>query len=130
MTILLFSGPPGSGKTTLALRLSKKSTIPYIKFPSSIHPTWPLNDLRIDVISRTVCLCAIEISKHFDFIWDRGIPDNLVYNELFKRPSDPEFYWRLLRENRDNIALVYVTATPGVLISRMSERFGESFFYE
>lgn len=117
---IVFIGPDGAGKSTIAKEWSEKFNMPIIK-----------NDYREpDKLSRT-----IEYLNMDNIIFDRLFyPDHLIYskikgNELSKEELGAWDDLRLLLSSR-NIVYVYVTASDELLYERLTSRGDEYIEFE
>lgn len=91
MATFIFDGPDGSGKTTLAKRISKELNLPYHKNPYE-HSEWKHPE-RYKLMLRYTDLYFLTYLKNSgsDVVLDRCWTTEWVYSQVFNRGFDESF---------------------------------------
>jgi len=113
MSVFIFDGPDGCGKTTLAKRISKELNMPYHKNPYE-HGEWKHPD-RYKLMLRYTDLYFLTYLKNSrnDVCLDRSWTTEWVYSQVFNRGNDFEFLHKLddLLSSIENSVLIITTRT-------------------
>ena len=95
MTVLVFDGPDGSGKTTLAKNIAQGLNLPYHKNPYE-HGEWKHPE-RYKLMLRYTDLYFFTYLKNSgsNVVLDRAWTTEWVYSQVFNRGNDFEFLSKL-----------------------------------
>lgn len=113
--LYIFIGPDGSGKTTLAKKVTEKGNMEYYKFSNKEdNKDW----LAVQMLNRV---------KHDEtgksFVFDRFYyPDNLIYNNVKGIEHEEEWLQTINILSNMEVTWVYVTALDFKLEERISDR--------
>jgi deoxyadenosine/deoxycytidine kinase len=95
--ILLFEGPDGVGKTTIAKALAKEIGIPYFKMNSE-HDNWRKGKFKEALEFDQTYLAQFLRQTGCSVIIDRAWPSEWVYSMVFKRETNFSVLSQLDRE--------------------------------
>lgn len=114
---ILFEGPDGSGKTTLAKRVSESLNLPYHKNPYE-HDEWKNPD-RYKLMLRYTDLYFLTYLKNSgsNVCLDRAWTTEWVYSQVFKRGFDEVFLRQLddlTKQIKDSIIIITYRSNPPV----------------
>lgn len=92
--VLILEGPDGTGKTSIANRMSTDFGIPYFKFNGE-HHYWRNNSFKTALeFDQPMMLQYLQQTKS-DLIWDRAWPSEWVYSHVFERETNLELLKQL-----------------------------------
>lgn len=103
--IIVFEGPDGAGKTTLALALKKHIGARYI------HLTYRFRN-KMDVYHYAAIRLAAHLSQHQPVIIDRWWPSEILYAEAYRGGSPFMKRHFLLEHIANKAGVVYVACVP------------------
>jgi adenylate kinase family enzyme len=95
MSIIIFTGIEGSGKTTVAKRVSEETGIPYLKQIRPLTISKESNIKWSDMsLIQTMATIDLMVATMPDIILDRFHIDELVYSKVMHRECE-EIYYRI-----------------------------------
>lgn len=98
--IILFEGPDGVGKTSIARGLSQATGIPYFKMNSE-HDNWRKGKFREALEFDQTYLTQFLKQVRCSVIIDRAWPSEWVYSKVFKRETNHDILYQLDKEWAD-----------------------------
>ncbi len=97
--VVIFDGPDGTGKTSIARALAKSIDVPYFKFGGEAD-YWRRGQFRTALeFDQPFMLQFLQQTKT-ELIWDRAYPSEWVYASVFKRETN----WNLIKQLDANYA--------------------------
>ena len=89
MTIIVFEGLDGAGKSTLMKIISRKLKIPIIK-PLTINKKIFMNSEKLEEYAELINKCLMNFKK-FNFILNRNFSGSIIYSKVYKRKYDLKY---------------------------------------
>ena len=87
--VIIFEGPDGTGKTTIARELAKKIEVPYFKFNGE-HDFWRKGKFKTALEFDQPFMQQLLLQTGMDIVWDRAYPSEWVYFQVFNRETNME----------------------------------------
>lgn len=110
--IVLIDGPDGTGKTTVAKRISETLEIPYVKMPNMVEY---FNKNSAEEFSKLFNETIVQFAD-CSFVLDRGFTSSLVYSHVYKRDFDLSYIDKIHKEL--NPLVIILTATQEKIMER------------
>lgn len=103
--IIVFEGPDGAGKTTLALEMQKYLGARYI------HLTYRFKD-RMHLYHYAAIRLAAHLAQHQPVVIDRWWPSEITYADAYRGGSKFAKYFTLLEHIANKMGVTYVYCLP------------------
>ena len=85
--VMIFEGPDGTGKSSIAKFMSEHFSIPYFKFNAE-HHYWRQKSFKTALeFDQPMMLQYLQQTRN-DLIWDRAWPSEWVYSQVFNRETN------------------------------------------